>query len=106
MNDATCPRCGADNLTDYPVCDTCATVAHFTHRERCIHCERKHAADRRDIQVTALLTELVAAGADDDPRRDATGELRALRGALARVRLHSLAGRAAALLAKIEGGEA
>ena len=92
MNDATCPRCEGDNLTDYPVCDTCATVAHFTHRERCLHCERKHAAAMRDIQIAALLTELVAADADD-PR-------------LARIRLHSLAERAAALLAKIEGGEA
>ena len=85
-----CPRCGEDNLTDYPVCDTCATVAHFTHRATCLHCERKRAAAMRDIQITALLTELVAADADD-PR-------------LARVRLHSLAGRAAALLATIEGG--
>lgn len=84
-----CIRCGADNLTDYPVCDTCATTAHFTHRERCIHCERKHAATMRDIQITALLTELVAADADD-PR-------------LARIRLHSLAGRAAALLATMGG---
>ena len=38
MSDAICPRCGADNLTDYPVCDTCATVAHFPHRQDCIHC--------------------------------------------------------------------
>ena len=103
MSDAICPRCGDDNLTDYPVCDTCATVAHFTHRERCLHCVRKHAAAMRDIQITALLTELVAAGIDDDPRKDAIGELRALRGALARVRLHSLAGRAAALLATMGG---
>ena len=111
MNDAICPRCGDDNLTDYPVCDTCATVAHFTHRDRCIHCERKHAAAGRLAaspmqreEVITLLSELIAAGANDDPRKDATGELRALRGALARVRLHSLAGRAAALMAKIEGG--
>ena len=89
MSDATCLRCGNDNLTDYPVCDTCATVAHFTHRERCLHCERKHAAAMRDIQITALLTELVAVDADD-PR-------------LARIRLHSLAGRTAALLATMGG---
>ena len=101
MNDATCPRCEGDNLTDYPVCDTCATVAHFTHRDRCLHCERKHAAAMRDIQITALLTELVAAGVDD-PRKDATGDLRALRGAQARIRLHLLAERAAALLATME----
>lgn len=102
MNDAICPRCGDDNLTDYPVCDTCATVAHFTHRATCIHCERKRAAAQQQEQITALLTELVAAG-DEDPRKDATGDLRALRGALARIRLHSLAGRAAALLATMEG---
>jgi hypothetical protein len=43
----------------------------------------------RDIQITALLTELVAADIDD-PR-------------LARIRLHSLAGRTAALLATMGG---
>ena len=88
MSDATCPRCGADNLTDYPVCDGCATVHHFPYRATCLHCERKRAAAMRDIQITALLTELVAAGVDD-PR-------------FARIRLHSLAGRAAALLATME----
>ena len=88
MNDAICPRCGDDNLTDYPVCDTCATVAHFPYRKTCLHCERKHAATMQRIQITALLTELVAADIDD-PR-------------LARIRLHSLAGRAAALLATME----
>ena len=93
MNDAICPRCGEDNLTDYPVCDTCATVAHFTHRATCLHCVRKHAAAMQRIQMTAdiasaLLNELVAAGIDNDPRR-----------------LRLLAERAAALLAKIEGGE-
>ena len=104
MSDAICPACAGDNLTDYPVCDTCATVQHFPYRERCIHCERKHAATMQDIQITALLTELVEAGIDD-PRKDATGELRALRGALARIRLHSLAERAAALLATMEEGK-
>ena len=94
MNDAICPNCGNDNLTDYPVCDTCATVAHFTHRDRCLHCERKHAAAMQRIQIaadiaSALLCELVAAGIDDPQ--------------LARVRLHSLAGRAAELLATMEG---
>ena len=115
MSDAICPRCGDDNITDYPVCDGCATVAHFTHRKICLHCIRQHdartvaAARMQRIQIaadraSALLNELVAAGIDD-PRNDATGELRALRGALARVRLHSLATRAAALLATIEGGD-
>lgn len=67
MNDATCPRCRADNLTDYPVCDGCATVAHFTHRDRCLHCERKHdartlAATRQQQreEIVALLNEVVA----------------------------------------------
>ena len=86
---STCPRCGDDNLTDYPVCDTCATTAHFTHRATCLHCERKQAATMQREQITALLTELVAADADD-PR-------------LARIRLHSLAGRATALLATMGG---
>jgi uncharacterized OB-fold protein len=43
MSDATCPRCGADNLTDYPVCDGCATVHHFPYRTTCVHCVRKDA---------------------------------------------------------------
>ena len=91
MSDAICLRCGADNLTDYPVCDTCATVAHFTHRDQCLHCVRKHAAAMQRIQMTAdiasaLLNELVAAGIDNDPRR-----------------LRALAGRAAALLATMGG---
>jgi hypothetical protein len=34
-----CIRCGADNLTDYPVCPSCAQVAHFPHRDDCRHCE-------------------------------------------------------------------
>lgn len=89
MSDAICPACAGDNLTDYPVCDTCATVHHFPYRATCLHCVRKHAAAMRDIQITALLTELVAADADD-PR-------------LARIRLHSLAGRTAALLATMGG---
>ena len=92
MNDAMCPACAGDNLTDYPVCNTCATVQHFPYRTKCLHCERKHAATMRDIQITAILTELVAADIND-PR-------------LARIRLQSLAKRAAALLAKIEGDEA
>lgn len=91
MNDAICPRCGDDNITDYPVCDGCATLAHFTHRTRCLHCERKHAATMRDIQITAILTELVAADINDQR--------------LARIRLRSLAGRAAALLATMEEGK-
>lgn len=88
MDDAICPRCGNDNITDYPVCDGCATLAHFMHRTRCLHCERKHAATMQRAQITAILTELVAADADN-PR-------------LARIRLRSLAGRAAALLATME----
>lgn len=30
-----CPRCKNENPTDYPVCGTCAQVAHFPHRTRC-----------------------------------------------------------------------
>ena len=89
MNDAICPACAGDNLTDYPVCDGCATVHHFPYRATCLHCERKRAATMQREEITALLTELVAADADD-PR-------------LARIRLHSLAERTAALLATMEG---
>lgn len=35
---ATCDKCGADNLSDYPVCDSCALDTHFTDRQDCIHC--------------------------------------------------------------------
>ena len=102
MNDATCPACAGDNLTDYPVCDGCATVHHFPYRAICLHCVRQHdartvaAARMQRIQIaadiaSALLNELVAAGIDDPQ--------------LARVRLHSLAERAATVLAKIEGGD-
>ena len=34
---ADCPRCHDENLTDYPVCPTCATECHFTNRP-CAHC--------------------------------------------------------------------
>ena len=55
MSDAICPRCGDDNLTDYPVCDTCATVAHFTHRATCLHCVRKHAAAIQENEMLELI---------------------------------------------------
>ncbi len=41
VTDAECPRCGDDNLTDYPVCPSCARVAHFPHRDHCIHCNQE-----------------------------------------------------------------
>jgi len=41
MSDAECPRCGDDNLTDYPVCPSCARIAHFPHRDHCIHCHQE-----------------------------------------------------------------
>lgn len=34
FNDSICD-CGADNLTDYPVCLACAARVHFTHRADC-----------------------------------------------------------------------
>ena len=57
MSDAICPRCGDDNITDYPVCDGCATVAHFTHRKTCLHCVRKRAAasNREEIRYACLM---------------------------------------------------
>ena len=41
MTDAECPRCGDDNLTDYPVCPSCARVSHFPHRADCVHCNQE-----------------------------------------------------------------
>jgi len=41
MNDADCPRCGGDNLTDYPICQDCAKICHFPHRTICLHCKAK-----------------------------------------------------------------
>lgn len=89
MSDAICPRCGDDNITDYPVCDGCATVAHFTHRTKCLHCERKRAAAANREEILTLLHDLIDADSDHPQ--------------LARIRLHLLAGRAAALLATMEG---
>lgn len=45
----TCPRCHDENLTDYPVCPSCATVCHFTDRP-CAHCvvERIEKRDMSD----------------------------------------------------------
>ena len=132
MSDAICPRCGDDNITDYPVCDGCASVAHFTHRKTCIHCERKHAAVQQQEQITALLNEcgcvwyrfIDGRVHQQDVceactvKRRAVKEREAISGILrdlidadiddprlARIRLHSLAGRAAALLARLEEGE-
>ena len=34
-NDAICPACNADNVTDYPVCPTRATLLHFPGRTDC-----------------------------------------------------------------------
>ena len=64
-NDATCPRCGADNLTDYPVCGRCAQVAHFTHRPtdrpcHCVACKAKRASALA-ATASALAPEVEAA---------------------------------------------
>lgn len=88
MSDAICPRCGDDNITDYPVCDGCATVAHFTHRKTCIHCERSRSAAAQREEIVTLLHDLIAADSDHPY--------------LARIRLQSLAKRAAALLATMK----
>jgi hypothetical protein len=42
-----CPRCHDENLTDYPVCPSCAKDCHFTDRP-CAHCvtERLNLRDR------------------------------------------------------------
>jgi hypothetical protein len=51
----TCPRCEAnENLNDYPVCPTCATVAHFTNREargecRCAGCAAKPVVEIKRV---------------------------------------------------------
>ena len=91
MNDAICPRCGEDNLTDYPVCDTCATVAHFPHRATCIHCVRKQAAT---MQQNAML-ELIQQMANSYNHEKSSLELASV--------LYYLRGEAAALLATMEG---
>lgn len=46
MSDTICPRCEGDNLTDLPVCPSCAAVVHFLHRVcACADCrsEREQA---------------------------------------------------------------
>ena len=40
-SDAICPRCEGDNLTDLPVCPSCAAVVHFPHRAcACSKCRK------------------------------------------------------------------
>lgn len=38
-----CPKCTAENLTDFPVCPSCAAEVHFTNRTdcRCSGCAAK-----------------------------------------------------------------
>jgi len=40
-----CSNCNADNTTDLPLCPTCASSRHFTHRAdcRCDDCRAKCA---------------------------------------------------------------
>ena len=102
MSDATCPRCEGDNLTDYPVCDTCATVAHFTHRDRCLHCERKHAATIQENEILEFVQQVANTWLNDCQFIPCDTEAACEIGS----KLQGLAERAAALLAKIEGGEA
>lgn len=44
----TCPNCGGENLTDYPVCRACAPKCHAIGRIEiglnCIHCDIQMAA--------------------------------------------------------------
>ena len=54
MNDAICPECGNDNLTDYPVCPRCAKTCHFTHRSVCLHCKEETDETRRDYDIERM----------------------------------------------------
>ena len=58
MSDAICPACAGDNLTDYPVCDGCATVHHFPYRATCLHCVRKHAAGMQQNAMLELIQQM------------------------------------------------
>jgi len=98
MDDAICPRCGGDNLTDYPVCDTCATVAHFPYRTRCLHCERKHAAAMQENQMLELIQALADTWTNDCQFIPCDTEAAYAIGS----KLQGLAGRATALLATME----
>lgn len=49
-DDSICSRCGGDNLTDYPVCASCAATRHFEHRLCfCVSCK----ADRIQVERVA-----------------------------------------------------
>lgn len=53
---STCPNCNADNLTDFPVCPTCAATCHFDARADC-----RCGACRRLTEIArAAALELVA----------------------------------------------
>lgn len=43
----TCSHCENENLSDYPVCATCATKLHFTNRDdcKCNQCKAKAMAE-------------------------------------------------------------
>lgn len=57
MTDADCPNCGGDNLTDYPVCPSCAAVCHFTHRTDCQHCRLTAKPSGANISVATTKPE-------------------------------------------------
>lgn len=43
--ETNCPTCPNENLTDFPVCPTCATTRHFEYRNdcRCAPCQVERA---------------------------------------------------------------
>lgn len=45
----SCPNCGGDNLSDYPVCVVCALTCHFPHRRDCVHCDAAWQISNDDI---------------------------------------------------------
>lgn len=88
----TCPNCGGENLTDYPVCRACAQKCHAIGRIEiglnCIHC---------DIQKELL--ELIEQVADlQNPRFNNAAYMELI------VEMDRLADLAQDLLAKIKGG--
>lgn len=57
-----CDKCGGDNLTDLPVCATCASTVHFTYRPcSCVKCVAAHdQAEQADTPMLQLVQSKAA----------------------------------------------
>ena len=63
MSDGICDRCGGDNLTDAPVCPSCAASVHFPHRVCvCAECRSEREQAERFAEPALRLVSLAYVG--------------------------------------------